>query len=112
MDTTGRGWSVVYLAIALFLALALVAGGDGTVPVWRNFAVGLAAAVFAVSAVPAVREHRLHSPVEYAAIAAVFGAQAVDGGSAVVGVFAVLIGVGAVVELYNWRTGSELLRFD
>lgn len=103
---TGAGFLLLWLG---FVALQARYGNVST----REYAlVGLVTVFVVVSFLPAFNEHPAYPPLSLGFAAVAFGANAVRSGSGIYGIFAVLTGIGALVELYNWRTGAELLRLD
>jgi len=113
MDTSGRWWSLFHLVLALLTGVGFVfgvTGGDDPLVLYAPLA--LAAVFFGASASPKVRSHPAHVPVEFGVLTLLFGMQAVSNDSLITAGLAALMAVGTLVELYNWRTGSTLLRLD
>jgi predicted branched-subunit amino acid permease len=104
--TAGIGLFLLWLG---FVALQI---RYGSVTTLEYALAGLVTLLLIAALVPAIRDHPATPPVSLGVCAVAVGASAVRSGSVVLSVFAVLMGAAAVVELYNWRTGSELLRID
>ena len=103
---TGVGFLLLWLG---FLVLQVRYGSVSTL---EYVGAGLVTLFLLTGLIPAVRDHPASPPISLGVCAGAVGASAVRNGSIVLSVFAALMGAAAVVELYNWRTGSELLRFD
>lgn len=72
----------------------------------------LMTAFLVASAFDTVREHSLYTLVSALWTATLFAIWSVLESSLFAGVFAVISGVGVLVELYNYRHGTSYLRLD
>jgi len=104
--------TLLYAGAATLIAVVggafLLRRGDSAA--WAYGLVALGTVFFAVSAVPAVREHGAYNALGAAFAAAVCTVGYVGSGALFVGVLAVFSAVGTLVELYNWRAGTEYMR--
>ena len=102
----------LYAAAAVLIAVVggafVVRRGDSAA--WAYGLVALGTAFFAVSAVPRVREHEAYNALGAAFAAVVCTVGYVGSGALFVGILAVFSAVGTLVELYNWRAGTEYMR--
>ncbi|QKY21157.1 phosphatidate cytidylyltransferase [Halolamina sp. CBA1230] len=102
----------LYAAAAVLIAVVggafVVRRGDSAA--WAYGLVALGTVFFAVSAVPRVREHEAYNALGAAFAAAVCTVGYVGSGTLLVGILAVFSAVGTLVELYNWRAGTEYMR--
>ena len=107
-----RVQTALYAAAAVLIVSVGVAFvvRPGSPADWAYALVGLGAVFFAASAVPRVREHGAYNAIGAAFAAAVCTVAYVGSGALFVGILAVFSAVGTLVELYNWRAGTEYMR--
>ena len=108
MDATDWLGAAAFLVMASLIALLAVVGD---VSAWQRATLGVVAVLAAASGVLLARGHPANRPAQAAALTLLFGVQAVRRGSLLLGGGAVLMAAGTLVELYNWRAGTEYLRF-
>lgn len=107
-----RVGTALYTAAALLVAAVGVAFAvrPGDSAAWAYGLVALGVGFFGLSAVPQVRAHDAYNAVGAAFAAAVCLVAYLGSGALFVGILAVGSAVGTLVELYNWRAGTEYLR--
>lgn len=107
-----RAHTFLHAAAALLVGVVGVAfvvrPGDSAA--WAYGLVALGVGFFGLSALPRIREHGAYNALGAAFAAAVCFVAYLGSGSSFVAVLAVASAVGTVVELYNWRAGTEYLR--
>lgn len=112
MNAADRDWSLFHAAMT---ALLLVLVGRylfvmGEPPGYRTVALLIGAVFFAMSIPASVRTHDAYHAVSAAFTTVVFALTYLDTGSTTLGAFAALTAVGTLVEIYNYRYGTEYLR--